>query len=248
MKPKHKLSALITVVRRGLGDMVMSLVKNAGAWDSTTLLGRGTSALTNWKLLQYKWLGIFGLIDAEKEIVFTLCQAAELPRVVDALHNSPELYKKVPAVGFVIELQSLLLSGPLSGTNARNFQNLAEQAGMDQSMENQICSYTHKLICAIINNGLADDLLLAAREAGASGGTIAKARGIARNKEEDNTFFGIPVMLDKEILMIVATNSEAPAILKALREAPCMQSPGAGTIFCVPVDDFFLLQDTGAGQ
>lgn len=232
---KHSYKLLITVVRRGRGDRVVELAKGAGASGSTVLMGRGTSALTGWKMSQNKWLAMLGLTDTEKEIIFTLCSDQELPAVISALHGAPDLCKKVPGVGFVIGVERFFRAG--ARTAAVNSQNL--QKGMEENMDKQACAYTHQLICAIINAGFADDLMLAAREAGATGGTIVKARGTGR--EEDGSFFGITVMPEKEILMIVAKTEGAPPILKAIRGCPCLQDPGVGIVFCMPAEDFFLL-------
>ena len=46
---------------------------------------------------------------------------------------------------------------------------------------------SHQLICVIVNAGYADDVMNAARTAGATGGTVINARGTGR--EEDVKLF-----------------------------------------------------------
>ena len=60
----------------------------------------------------------------------------------------------------------------------------------------------YKLITVIVNSGYADDVMAVAKKAGASGGTILGARGTGT--EEDVKFFGITLVPEKEILLIVS--------------------------------------------
>ena len=74
----------------------------------------------------------------------------------------------------------------------------------------------HTLLTVIVNHGYADDVMAEARKAGAAGGTILNARGTG--KEEDVKFFGITLVPEKEMLLIVAENAKAPAILEAIQK------------------------------
>ena len=59
----------------------------------------------------------------------------------------------------------------------------------------------HELILTIINRGYADLVMDAAKNAGASGGTIVHARGTGIHEAEK--FFGIIVQPEKEIVLIL---------------------------------------------
>ncbi|MBR4824058.1 MAG: P-II family nitrogen regulator [Spirochaetaceae bacterium] len=95
---------------------------------------------------------------------------------------------------------------------------------------------THTLISIIVNDGFADDAMAAARKAGAGGGTIINARGTGR--EDDAKFFGITIVPEKEMLLILAEKSKADAILDAVRSLPCLQTKGTGITYCIDVNDF----------
>lgn len=97
----------------------------------------------------------------------------------------------------------------------------------------------HVLITFIVNRGYADDAMVAARKAGATGGTILNARGTG--KEEDVKFFGISLVPEKEILLIAVESSSADKILEAVKNVPCLSEPGSGIAFCVAVEDFVTL-------
>lgn len=71
----------------------------------------------------------------------------------------------------------------------------------------------------------------AARKAGAGGGTIINARGTGR--EEDVKFFGITIVPEKELVLILAEQEKAPRILEAIRATPLPDRTRHGIAFCI---------------
>jgi len=94
-----------------------------------------------------------------------------------------------------------------------------------------------KLVITITNCGYCEDLMSAARTAGAQGGTIVNARGTGT--EEDVTFFGIHLVPEKEMLLIVANNEDAHNIVEAIKSHSVLKEPGAGIVFTLNIEEFF---------
>jgi len=92
------------------------------------------------------------------------------------------------------------------------------------------------LITFIVNHGDAYDVMETAREAGAKGGTIVNAHGTG--KEGDVQFFGISLMSEKEMLLIVAEKDLAQEILNAVKDLPVFKKPGGGIIYTTDVNRF----------
>ena len=97
-------------------------------------------------------------------------------------------------------------------------------------MENKT---VYSLIVSIVNRGYSDVVMDAARKAGARGGTILYAHGAGLNDEE--TFFGISIRPEKELVIILATNETRPTIMRAIVKCAGMDSEGAGITFSLPV-------------
>ena len=95
---------------------------------------------------------------------------------------------------------------------------------------------THRLVVAIVNKGYAEDAMAAARKAGAGGGTVLSAHGTA--KPDDATFFGVPIVPEKDTLLILVPEEKADAVFDAIRDLPCLQEKGSGIAFCAPVERF----------
>jgi len=92
------------------------------------------------------------------------------------------------------------------------------------------------MITFIVNHGDAYDVMMAARKAGARGGTIVNAHGTS--KEEDVKFFGMNLMSEKEMLLIIAEKDLVQKILDAVRDLPIFKRPGGGIIYTTEVNRF----------
>ena len=91
-------------------------------------------------------------------------------------------------------------------------------------------------ITFIVNHGDAYDVMETARAAGARGGTIVNAHGTG--KEGDVKFFGINLMSEKEMLIIIAEKDLAQKILQAVKDIPVFNRPGGGIIYTHDVNRF----------
>lgn len=94
--------------------------------------------------------------------------------------------------------------------------------------------FTHEAIFCIVNSGYSEAVMDAAKKFGASGGTVLSARGTA-NKDAES-FFGISIQPEKELVMIVVTTALKDKILGALYDEVGLNSPGQGIAFSLPVD------------
>jgi nitrogen regulatory protein PII len=94
---------------------------------------------------------------------------------------------------------------------------------------------THDLIIAVVNQGYSDELMNTARAAGATGGTVINARGQAH--EGAVKFFGVSVQDEKEVIIILTAREQKVPIMRAVSEAHGLNSPAAGLVFSLPVDN-----------
>ena len=93
----------------------------------------------------------------------------------------------------------------------------------------------YELICCIVNEGMADTAMEVAKAAGATGGTVLRARGTAPKDAE--AFFKITIDPQKEMIMILAPIAIKEDIMHALYEKAGLNTPGQGITFSLPVDN-----------
>jgi len=96
-----------------------------------------------------------------------------------------------------------------------------------------------QMISVIVTRGYADDVMATARKAGADGGSIIHARGTG--KKEDEKFFGITIVPEKEQLLIAANNEKAEKIKTAIKELEILHKPGMGIMFSLPIEEYINL-------
>ena len=94
-----------------------------------------------------------------------------------------------------------------------------------------------KMITVIVNTGYAEDVMAAARKAGATGGTVTHARGTAPN-DGSQKFFGVTIVPEKEMITIVADQEKAKQIVQAIKTLACLQTPGIGVLYVQDVKEF----------
>ena len=93
---------------------------------------------------------------------------------------------------------------------------------------------THEAIFCIVNDGYSEAVLDAAKKLGARGGTVINARGTASKEAE--SFFGITIQPEKEIVMILVPKKLKDNIMHALYKEVGLDTPGQGIAFALPVD------------
>ncbi|MBP5519840.1 MAG: transcriptional regulator [Treponema sp.] len=218
---------LISIVPHNCGEFISNAAKSAGAGGGTIAMGRGTASNGVLQLL--------GLGDTSKDIVYIILEEEKLEEAKKAIILASES-KKHFGVFFTLEVGSFMKAG----TSTAPFVNQNQKTTLTTVKgENMSAKDSYIMINAIVNKGYAEDAMAAARKAGAGGGTIMSARGTA--KEDDAAFFGMKIVPEKEMLMILVPAEKKDSIVKAITELPCFAQAGSGIIFCNEAQDFTIL-------
>lgn len=96
-------------------------------------------------------------------------------------------------------------------------------------------SIKYEVVWCIINEGFSEAAMDAAREAGATGGTVLHASGTANAEAEK--LFGITVQPRKEIVLILVDSKIKEAVLHNLYNAVGLGTAGQGIAFTLPVSN-----------
>lgn len=91
------------------------------------------------------------------------------------------------------------------------------------------------LIITVVNRGFADQVIDAAREKGARGGTTIYARGTGVH--EMDKFLNISIQPEKEMVLIIVKKNEAKEITHAIVTAAGLKTEGRGICFSMPITD-----------
>lgn len=212
---------LTTIVPRGAGEKVARAAVAAGAGGGTVMLGRGTAP---GAIMQFLGLG-----ERAKDIVLNLVEAAKAEAVGVAVRMAAAK-ARARGIAFSTAVEAFARSGDSGKTEWREAKMSGECANGGEG---------RMAIMAIVNKDYADDALAAARKAGAGGGTVLQARGTA--SEDDAAFFGVKLVPEKDVLVIVADGDKAAGIVEAIRAEPCFAEKGSGIVFAFRAEAFTAL-------
>ncbi len=95
--------------------------------------------------------------------------------------------------------------------------------------------YPYSLIVAIAEKGHVDEVMEAARSAGAGGGTVIHAKGTAA--EEARKFLGLSLVTEKEMVLILLQQETRRPVMKAIMDKAGIHSPAHTVLFSLPVED-----------
>lgn len=90
------------------------------------------------------------------------------------------------------------------------------------------------LITCIVQRGLADTIVKAAREAGAQGATVYFARGTGV-RERLGTL-GVAVEVEKEVINVVVGTDQLDYVFERMFLAGKLDTPGMGFIYSAPLE------------
>ncbi len=212
---------IYALVGRSSGELLVTAAKKAGARGGTIIPCRSISGNA---VLQF-----FGIGERDRDAVIIVTDDQTLKPILDAMQSVALVTKRLS--GFIAVTS---VSSVMKFTADRKRMEYFKTG--EQTMNKET---SHEMIFVIVNSGFADDVMAAARNAGANGGTILNARGTG--KQEDMKFFGITIVPEKEILMIVTAKEKSAAILDAIKALDCFATPGSGVVFTSDVDNFTIL-------
>jgi nitrogen regulatory protein PII len=175
-------------------------------------------------------LDLLGIGASDKAVVLCLEQEMMAPVLMQEVRK--KIGPRNPGVGIAFTV-------PLSGINTPVLQVFKDSIVKNEkitlkggpAMGGEI---KNDLIIAVINQGYSDDFMTAAREAGATGGTVLNARGLASSGPVK--FFGVSVQDEKEIVIVLTSREKKVPIMQAVSLACGVTTKAGGIVFSLPVD------------
>ena len=220
---KHRLNLLVVIADRKKRHKITELFQAHKIKLHFTLFGKGTASSEITDLL--------GIGSTDKVLNCCIAPKSRIPSLIALLTN--ELSLKKPNKGVVFSL-------PLSGTSTTILRVLNEElyqqleSILDEEVRKVSKNATHDLILALINQGCSEDLMAVARQVGATGGTIIKARRIG--SEDTIKAIGIEIQPEREVVAILTERSKKKDMMHALGQSCGIRSEANGIFVSLPVD------------
>ncbi|MEC7648476.1 MAG: P-II family nitrogen regulator [Pseudomonadota bacterium] len=91
-----------------------------------------------------------------------------------------------------------------------------------------------KLITCVLQNGLAEEILEAAKNSGAQGATVSYARGTGIRDRMG--LIGVTIDEQKEVVRIIVSEEQAARVFEAIYLAGKLDTPGKGIMYMSDLD------------
>ncbi len=213
-----EFSLLFLIVSQKLGVKAEAIFAEEKTPVYNTVYAKGTATSEMSDML--------GLGSVDKTVITALYPTPIAERVLGDLKDKLYLGTPNTGIGFTLSLTGISAGG------MKMMQTYENQLNEIEEGEKMDSNYT--MIMAFVNQGFSDDVMTAAKPAGATGGTVFHSRRVGN--EEALKFWGISVQEEREIVLILADKEKKMAIMSAIAEKCGAQTPAHGMIVSLPVD------------
>ncbi|NLP17537.1 MAG: P-II family nitrogen regulator [Firmicutes bacterium] len=207
-------SATFVIVNTGKGTNVLQEAKKIGVTRGAIFLGKGT--------VRNRILELLGFDEVKKEIVIMLSDAGLEGRIHAVIREKFQMDKPNYGIMFSLPVKKVI--------SINHCPSLEAEMGVKTDMGDM----EYEVIFTIIDRGQADEVVDAAKDAGAPGATIINARGSGAH--EDSKFFGIHIEPEKEIVLVVVKKKKTEAIIESIKGRVDIDEPGGGIMFVMDVN------------
>ena len=217
----QKMYLLITITNRTDSDEFSSFFssKEVSIVYSTPCLGTARG----------KILALFGLEESLKTVHYCIVTENKKEELIKALTR--EMAIDLPNRGISVAV-------PLTSIGGRRTLEAFANGHQNDETKNEVKSMsecTTELIVIICAKGHTDEVMDAARGAGAGGGTVVHAKGTG--SQYTDKFFGLSIADEKEMIYIVSTKEKKKEIMNAVMESAGTHTDAHAIAFSLPVSD-----------
>ena len=190
--------------------------------------------------MQYEWnavgtassemIDVLGLGNPEKNILMSLMPKPYADLMLIKLKKELKLGAINSGIAFTI---------PLTGANNLIVHMLEEMDENKLKIERKVNAHMsdakYSIIAVVVNQGYSENVMEAAREAGASGGTVVTSRQVGNEKAVG--FWGLNIQSEKDMVFIVSDNENKLQIMQAIGEKCGMHSDAKGILVSMHIDN-----------
>ena len=169
-------------------------------------------------------LDLLGMESKDRRLFMTVASLQQTKQLIQ--EQRKRLYIDAPGNGVTIGVPIKSVGGSKTLAFLSNGQNMKGAPTLN---------YDYELILAIANQGATDQVMDAARSAGARGGTVI--HGLGTGSKNAEKFYKVSIAAEKEVILIVSAASQKAAIMKAIIEQAGPDTKAGAITFSLPVTE-----------
>ena len=211
------MNYLISVVKPGAMDRVCEIAAALDLPQTVTLLGHGTAVQS--------MLDLLGIESTEKRVIMTVANPEKTRKFIKEMRR--QVYIGIPGHGIIMAVPIK----SVGGGKTLAYLNNGEQQSARYTPE---LSDRYELIVIVANEGRTDQVMNAARAAGATGGTVLHGKGTG---SQNKKFYNVSIAAEKEVILMVAPSDRKAAIMQSVLHHAGPDSDAGAVLFSLPVSE-----------
>lgn len=224
-QPLERIMMLISITQRGSGRELVEFLQQRKIDLHCRCSGSGTAPS--------EMMDFLGLGSTDKDIVISFATQSAMQLL--AKEMSSDLNALGKGKGIMMMFAPEAINQLTAAIIARSTGELAVTEGSD-TMKSE---YKHSLIFAVVKQGYTEQVMQTARKAGATGGTIIRAR--LANADNPEQFHGVTLQAEREIVTILAPDTIRDQIMEDVNREFGLRSKAQGIIGALPVEKAFKI-------
>ena len=206
------MSLMVMIFNKKLEKKYKFLLQRYRVKYNVLLYGTGTASSS---VLEY-----FGLNEIRRDIILSALPYNLSKYILKQLDQKFKMNEPCNGIAFTIPISS----------STKNMKD----SYRDYDVEETIMEEANKhLIVTIASEGYAEEVMNAAKKAGATGGTTLNGRGLETDKIVK--FLGISIEPEKDVVLILADENIKNKIMDSILESCGLKTMGKGICFSLPV-------------
>lgn len=171
-------------------------------------------------------LDYFGLVETRKNVFLAIIPDYLEEKIFKKLRSEFKLHQKGTGVGFTIPIASSnkYLSDSFSKTTSERVEK-----EMDITTETK-----YHLVITIVMDGYLNNVMNAAKRAGATGGTVIKGRGLGNINPAK--ILGFNIEPEREIVLTIVEEKIKTKVMEEITKEVGIKTPGKGICISLPID------------
>lgn len=225
MGTTEKLRALFLITSSKMAQKAATLFDESSVPIHYRISGTGTASSEVMDLL--------GLANTDKKLLLTVLPKVSADAMLLKLHKALRIGTVNSGIAYTV---------PLDAASRLVFRMLED---MDKDIERKeakpVNEMKNAMIAAVVNRGYSEEVMVAARAAGAGGGTVIHSRSVVDDSALPHVGAGLAE--EKDIVLIVANAETKVAIMQAIGEKCGIRTDAKGIVYSLPIDSVIGLSD-----
>lgn len=224
MANDSRIVMLLAIIRRGKGGIYLKAIQEDDVVMHFQCVGKGTAPSDMMEIL--------GLGNSEKDIIISFATKTTADRIAADLSKN---------VGKTYGYQGIFLVIPTSAFSRISAEIIKKNSNdfVKGGADNMQSEFKYSLVLIAVNRGFTDSVMQTAKKAGATGGTVIKARHAEADIVE--AFANVKLEDEKEIVAILAPEGTRNQILEDVNNEFGLKSEAQGVVLSIPVEKVFKI-------